>query len=100
MGRFLRHERLSALNRFALAFLFCLAFNFSFHLLYGSEPFLYAADWSYALIFLTALSLRSFAENKWLLAAMVALFAILTLNNLSFLYSLMHGLSPYIPSNL
>ena len=100
MGSFLRHERLSALNRFALAFLFCLAFNFSFHLLYGSEPFLYAADWSYALIFLTALSLRSFAENKWLLAAMVALFAILTLNNLSFLYSLMHGLSPYIPSNL
>lgn len=96
LGHSLSQEGVSIANRFALAFLFCLGFNLLFHLFYGFEPFLYAADWTYALLFFVALSLRSWVENRWLLIILIMLLALLTLNNLSFLYFLMNGISPYI----
>ena len=94
----LRREGLTATNRFGLAFLGCLAFNFVFHFFYGFEPFLYAADWTYALVFFAALGLSAFADNKVLQAALLVLLALLTLNNLSFVDFLLKGLSPYIPN--
>ena len=96
--RSLIREGLSESNRFSLAFLGCLGFNFLFHLFYGFEPFLYAANWTYALIFFTALAWRQFAESKIAQLILLTLIGMLTLNNLSFLHSLMSGLSPFIPS--
>ncbi|MGH2582507.1 MAG: hypothetical protein ACRDFQ_06385 [Anaerolineales bacterium] len=96
LGTSLKQQGLSILNRLTLAFLVCLAFNFAFHLFYGFEPFLYSANWTYALVLFVALCLRSLAYNKWLQITLLILLALLTLNNLSFLYSLMNGISPYI----
>jgi hypothetical protein len=93
----LKQDGFSNLNRFVLAFLLCLAFSFVFHLFYGFEPFLYSVNWTYALVLFTALSLRSLVENKWLPIILLALLALLTLNNLSFLYYLMNGIASYIP---
>jgi hypothetical protein len=96
-SRSLWQERFTFLNRLGLAFLGCLAFNFVFHLIYGFEPFLYSADWTYALVFFAAIGLRPLAEDKWMQIALLILLALLTLNNLSFLYLLMNGISPFIP---
>lgn len=93
----LRREGLSIPNRFALAFLACLAFNLAFHTVYAFDPFLYSADWTYALLLFTALGLRSLAANTWLQIALLALIGLLTLNNLFFLNLLMTGLSPFVP---
>ena len=35
----------------SLAFILCLIFNFALHFFYGEDPFLYATNWTYALIF-------------------------------------------------
>jgi hypothetical protein len=91
-----RQDKLSATNRFAIALLGCVAFNFFFHLIYGFEPFLYAADWTFALILFAALASSQIKNKFWLHAALVVLIALLTLNNLSFLYLLMNGISPFI----
>ena len=93
----LRREKLSPTNRLALAFLGCLAFNFVFHFFYGFEPFLYAANWTYALVLFAALGLSSLAYHKDVQVALLLLLALLSLNNLSFLHFLMSGLAPYIP---
>jgi hypothetical protein len=92
-----RREGLSIPNRFALAFLVCLAFNLAFHTVYAFDPFLYSADWTYALLLFTALGLRPLATKIWLQIALLALIALLTLNNLFFLNFLMTGLSPFVP---
>jgi hypothetical protein len=92
-----RREGLTANGRLCLALLLCLLFNFAFHMVYGFEPFLYAADWTYALILFAALALRSAAENRWLQGALLVLLGLLTLNNLSFLYFLMNGWAPLLP---
>jgi hypothetical protein len=93
----LRNEKLSQPNRLGLALLGCVLFNFAFHFFYGFEPFLYVADWTYALILFVAVGLRPLAHNKWLQVALLILVALLTLNNLSFLSFLMRGIQPYIP---
>ncbi len=94
----LRREKFSPTNRLALAFLGCLAFNFIFHFFYGFEPFLYAANWTYALILFAALGLSSQAYHKGVQVALLLLLALLSLNNLSFLHFLMSGLAPFIPT--
>ncbi|MEX2144565.1 MAG: hypothetical protein WD740_08215 [Anaerolineales bacterium] len=93
----LRQERFIVRNRLSLALLGCLVFNFVFHFYYGFEPFLYAANWTYALVLFAALGLSSFASHKLLQGTLLLLLAWLTLNNLSFLHFLMSGLSAYIP---
>jgi hypothetical protein len=95
--RLLQREGLSIPNRFAFAFVACLAFNLAFHTVYAFDPFLYSADWTYALVIFTALGLRPLAANHWLQLALLALIALLTLNNLFFLNLLMTGLSPFVP---
>jgi len=89
----------SEVNRINLAFICCLGFNFVLHLFYGFEPFLYAADWTYAMILFTALAWHQFAGNKIMHLVLLMLIALLTLNNLSFLHFLMSGLSPFIPGS-
>ncbi len=93
----LRKQGFSEANRFVLAFVVCLGFNFLFHLVYGFEPFLYSSDWSYALVFFVALASRPLAKNNWAQGALIVFLGLLTLNNLTFLYSLMNGISPFVP---
>lgn len=92
----LRKDKFSQANRLGLALLGCVLFNFALHLFYGFEPFLYAADWTYALILFVAIGLRPHAHTRWLQGALLIQVALLTLNNLSFLSYLMRGIQPYI----
>jgi hypothetical protein len=80
------HLRDAKYRHISTAMLACLLFNFVLHIGYGIEPFLYSADWTYALILFTGISLVGFAERTWFKFGMLAaLFAIL-LNNLWFVY--------------
>ncbi len=97
LARSLIREGFTESNRLPVAFLGCLVFNFVFHLFYGFEPFLYATDWIYALIFFAALSLRPFAGNKAFHAVMLILLVLISLNNLSFIHFLMSEFSLFIP---
>jgi hypothetical protein len=72
-------------------------FNLLFHFFVGFEPFLYSADWTYALVLFCALGFIRVADSKWLAAVALILLAALTLNNLTFLSFLMRGIAPYIP---
>lgn len=92
----LRREKLSLNNRYTLAFLGCVGFNYFFHLVYGYEPFLYAVDWNYALFFFVALGLRPWAGRWPLTLALVGLLALLSLNNLTFIHFLFRNIAPYI----
>jgi hypothetical protein len=93
----LRKEGITEANRLGLAFGACVAFNFGIHFFYGFEPFLYSADWTWALLLFTAVGARDYAEAKWLQATILLLLALLSLNNLSFIYLLMSGLAPFLP---
>lgn len=96
-GRGLRAKGLAwRPNRLVLALVGCLLFNFGFHVVYGFEPFLYSANWTYALILFAGLGLGDWAETVWGRAALAGLIGLLTLNNLSFLYFLMSRLAPYV----
>jgi hypothetical protein len=96
-GRSLRAKGLAwRPNRLVLALIGCLLFNFGFHVVYGFEPFLYSANWTYALILFAGLGLGDWAETVWGRAALAGLIGLLTLNNLSFLYFLMSRLAPYV----
>lgn len=90
-------DRLTSNNRLVLGALGCLAFNFIFHAVYGFEPFLYAADWNFALIAFVALGSRPFAAKIWFQAGLLLLIGLLTLNNLSFVYQVLNGISPFVP---
>lgn len=70
----------------AIAMLVCLIFNFVLHISYGSELFLYSADWTYALILFTAINLTDFSRRKWFRFMLVALVLSVLINNLWFLY--------------
>ncbi|MCW5878687.1 MAG: hypothetical protein KIS80_07465 [Anaerolineales bacterium] len=92
----LRQEKLSLSNRYALAFLGCVMFNYIFHMVYGYEPFLYAVDWNYALFFFVALGLQRWAHHWPVTVALVGLLGLLSLNNLAFIHFLFSNIAPYI----
>jgi hypothetical protein len=74
----------------------CVLFNFSLHFLYGYEPFLYSADWAYALIFFVGLSLAPFARNKvFHLGLFVFLFS-LAINQLRFFSFIFETIAPFV----
>jgi hypothetical protein len=79
-----------------LAMLVCLVFNFLLHIRYGAEPFLYTADWTYALILFTALTLAGLAERLWFRVMLFILVMSLLINNLGFLYIIARKVSEYL----
>jgi hypothetical protein len=64
----------------SFAFLLCLIFNFALHFFYGEDPFLYSANWTYALIFFVFVNLAFLGENR-VFQAILALFLILLAYN-------------------
>jgi hypothetical protein len=49
----------------SVSMLACLMFNFLLHLGYGAEPFLYSADWTYALVLFIAINLQDLTHKAW-----------------------------------
>lgn len=75
-------------NRFSLTFILILLFNFSLHLQYGKDVFLYSVNWTYALILFLSLAWKEFAENKSFQIALLLFISFLLFNN-SHLISIM-----------
>lgn len=70
----------------SVSMLACLMFNFLLHLGYGVEPFLYSADWTYALILFIAINLQDLTHKAWGGNFLMALILAIFFNNLWFLY--------------
>jgi len=83
-------------NKFSLGLLANLAYNFALHLNYGYEPFLYAANWTYALLLFVSLSWGEVADRRWLQAFLLAFLLFLMANNLGFMLTLMEGLQALV----
>jgi len=94
---FLKKIRSSSNNKyFSLSMLFCLIFNFLLHLSYGVEPFLYSADWTYALILFTAITLNGLVERTWFKIMLFVLVVSVFINNLGLLYIIARKVSEYL----
>lgn len=68
-------------HRFSLTFILLLIFNFVLHLNYGKDLFLYAANWTYAVVLLLSLAWKELADKKWFQWLLLVFLALLMLNN-------------------
>ena len=68
-------------HRFSFTFILLLIFNFVLHLNYGKDLFLYAANWTYAIVLLLSLAWRELADKKWFQWLLLVFLALLMLNN-------------------
>ncbi len=80
----------------APAMLACLLFNFLLHIGYGTEPFLYSADWTYALILFAAISLGELVKRQWFSPVLFVFTTVLFINNLWFIYLLARKASEFL----
>jgi hypothetical protein len=81
---------------FSLAFALSLLFNFALQLNYGYEPFLYSADWAYALVFFVAFGLAPYAKYHWFQYGMLLFLALLAYNQFQFFAFIFQQVSPFI----
>jgi hypothetical protein len=65
-----------------MALVLCLAFNFFVHLHFGKELFLYSANWTYALVLLTALGCAPLFRHAWFRVLLAAFIILLAANDL------------------
>jgi hypothetical protein len=87
----LRSHRLDLTMAFPLVILF----NFGLHLTYGYEPFLYSANWTYALVLFIATSLSSLAKRRWFQLGWVIFLILLVWNQWRFLQTILDAISPF-----
>jgi len=78
-----------------LGLLGSLAFNFLLHMNYGTELFLYASFWTYALVFFVALAFAELAGKKWFESVLTIFVVILMINNFWFIFVILRGLAPF-----
>ncbi len=92
---FIKNIRTSKHLPLMLGLLGALGFNFLMHLFYGTELFLYAPYWMYALILFIALSLSEFAEKTWLQIGLSLIVFVIAMNNLNFIFSILKAIAPF-----
>ncbi|NOH00909.1 MAG: hypothetical protein HND47_02485 [Chloroflexi bacterium] len=68
-------------NGYFLAFIFTVLFYFALHLQYGKDVFLYAANWTYAILLFLALAWRELAEKRWFQILLLVFVLFLLVNN-------------------
>jgi hypothetical protein len=76
-------------NRFMFAFILILLFNFTLHMQYGKDVFLYATNWTYALILFLALAWRELADKRWFQIALLIFLALLLVNNSRLIFTML-----------
>lgn len=96
---FAKNLRQETAARLSLALLACLAFNFLLHLNYGVEPFLYSANWTYALVLFVAINLSRIQPQNGLSGALLALTMTTFLNQMWFVYLLAGVVRPFLAGN-
>lgn len=72
-----------------------IGFNFLMHLFYGTELFLYASYWVYALVLFAALALSDSAEKTWMQWGLAAIVLAIMLNNYFFVASIFRAIDPF-----
>lgn len=75
-------------GRTPLALALMLVFNFSLHVFYGSELFLYTPHLTYALVLFVFLSLSVFLKQRWYMPVLIAFLLLTLVNNVFFLASM------------
>lgn len=83
-------------NRFALAMLGVLAFNFALHMAYGKDFFLYSANWTYALILFLALAWKPLADKRWFQVTLLLFAALLLMNNSRLILAMLEASAQHI----
>jgi hypothetical protein len=78
-----------------VAFPLILIFNFALHMTYGSEPFLYAPDWTYALLLFVGASLSNFGRQRWFQIFLLAFLALLMVNQWEFIQTILSAIAPF-----
>jgi hypothetical protein len=68
-------------QRFPLAFILILLFNFVLHLRYGKDLFLYSANWTYAIILLLSIAWRELSGKRWFQIVLLLFIALEIVNN-------------------
>jgi len=68
-------------NRFFLTFILILLFNFTLHMRYGKDTFLYTVNWTYALILFLALAWKEFSDKRWFQISLLVFIILLFINN-------------------
>ncbi len=68
-------------NRFSYAFIFITLFSFALHQKFGKELFLYATNWTYAIVLFLALGWKEFSSKRWFQIVMLVFIALMLVNN-------------------
>jgi hypothetical protein len=68
-------------QRFPLAFLTILLFNFLLHLRYGKDLFLYSTNWTYALVLFLSMQWNELSAKRWFQIGLLVFIFLLLLNN-------------------
>jgi hypothetical protein len=76
-------------NRFPFAFILLLLFNFALHMQYGKDVFLYATNWTYALVLFLALAWRELADKEWFQISLLVFLALLLANNSRLIFTML-----------
>lgn len=77
------------------AFPLIILFNFALHMTYGFEPFLYAADWTYALVLFVTASLSDLGKQRWFQVILLIFIALLMVNQWNFIHIMLEAISPF-----
>lgn len=83
-------------NRFFFTFILTLSFNFALYLQYGKDVFLYATNWTYAIVLFLALAWREFAEQRWFQMVLLAFITLLLINNSQILWTMLYISAPSV----
>ena len=78
-----------------VAFALSLLFNFSLHISYGFESFLYSPDWAYALIFFVGVCLTPLAGNRIFQGVLLIFLILLAYNQVHFFQSILDTIAPF-----
>jgi hypothetical protein len=68
-------------QRFSLAFLTILLFNFLLHMRYGKDLFLYSTNWTYALVLFLSIQWNELSARRWFQIFLLVFIFLLLLNN-------------------
>lgn len=85
-------------NGYFLTFIFTILFYFALHMQYGKDVFLYATNWTYAIVLFLALAWRELAEKRWFQAALSVFIILLLVNNSQLLFAMLENSAPSIIS--
>ena len=78
-----------------LSLVLCLGFSFVLHLVYGDDPMLYSANWTYTLVLFVALVLQKWADRRWLQLILIAFLILVMSTNLQLIHQIMDVSAPF-----